>query len=99
MRALRLSAWCLPPLAAVVLAWSRVPLPGLCLWSRLFGMRCPGCGMAHAAMSLLRGDPGGAWSHAPMALVALPLVAGLYLRWGFRLAFPPLRDGIPPRRE
>jgi len=88
MRVLRLSAWSLPPIVAVALAWWRIPLPGLCLWSHLFGVRCPGCGMTHAAMSLLRGDPREAWAHAPMAFFVLPLVTGLYLRWGIRLAFP-----------
>jgi hypothetical protein len=46
-------------------------LPGLCLFHRLTGWPCPGCGMGHAGLRLLAGDPVGAWHCHPFVFVLL----------------------------
>lgn len=59
--------------------------PPLCMWSRFFHIRCPGCGLTHAALDLCRLDFSGAWRHNPLSWVVVPLVGFLYLRWGWRM--------------
>jgi len=36
-------------------------VPELCLWRRLLGLNCPGCGMTRSFVSLAHGDLAGAW--------------------------------------
>jgi hypothetical protein len=56
-------------------------LPSLCLIKSIFGVECPGCGMTRALSYLLHGDlPGGLHSN-PLALIVLPLLGFLWLRF------------------
>ncbi len=47
-----------------------------CLISRLIGRPCPGCGLTHAALSLLRLDFREAWARNPLIAIVAP--AGAY---------------------
>lgn len=45
----------------------------------VFGIRCPGCGMTHALVALLRGDVRRAMQFNPFVLVLVPLlILGLF---------------------
>lgn len=48
-------------------------LPGLCVFHRVTGWPCPGCGMGHAGLRLLAGDAVGAWHCHPFVFVVVPL--------------------------
>ncbi len=48
-------------------------LPGLCLFRRVTAWSCPGCGMGHAGLRLLAGDPVGAWHCHPFVFVVVVL--------------------------
>ena len=56
-------------------------LPSLCLIKSIFGVECPGCGMARALAYLLHGDLPGALQSNPLALMVLPLLGFLWLRF------------------
>ncbi|WP_425555543.1 DUF2752 domain-containing protein [Kitasatospora kazusensis] len=76
--------------------WSRDPhLPGqalpFCPWRRLTGLQCPGCGGTRMAYDLLHGHLTAAWHDNAALLMALPLLAALYLDW--------LRHGLAGRRR
>ncbi|MGW4895235.1 DUF2752 domain-containing protein [Kitasatospora sp. NPDC004240] len=82
-------------LAGSAYLWSRDPhLPGqllpFCVWRRVTGLECPGCGGTRMAYDLLHGDLAAAWRDNAVLLLALPLVALLYLTW--------LRHGLAGRR-
>lgn len=52
-----------------------------CPMNRLFGLRCPFCGMTSAHLSFLRGDFSGALAHHPLFFLGLPIVwGGVHLR-------------------
>ena len=51
-----------------------------CLFHRLTGWNCPGCGATRAAHELLRGHWGAAFHDNALLLAALPLLAGLAVR-------------------
>jgi hypothetical protein len=71
-------------------------LPG-CLFHRMTGLDCPGCGMTRAAHATLHGDLAAAFRFNPLGMVLLPLamigigleiagwVRGKPLAWAFRL--------------
>ena len=48
-----------------------------CPSRRFLGARCPGCGIGHATLALLRGDWKAAYRRNPLAFIALPLLV-----WG-----------------
>jgi len=82
---LHLAAWlALPAGLLAVLAFEAHP-PILCLWTRIFGLHCPGCGLHHAAFQLVRGRFHDAWSANPLVYAVLPLLAFLYARHLLRL--------------
>jgi hypothetical protein len=56
-------------------------LPSLCLIKTIFGVECPGCGMTRALAYLLHGDLPGALHSNPLALIVLPLLGFLWLRF------------------
>lgn len=82
--------------ASIVLAWwytretgVRVPL---CVFRRVTGMPCPGCGGTRCVMSLLGGDPAAAVAFNPLltaALVAGPLWLGWRMLRGPGSPWPP----------
>lgn len=43
-----------------------------CLFHKLTGLLCPGCGVSRMCLSLLRLDFAGAWQYNPMILCLLP---------------------------
>ena len=51
------------------------PLPGLCVFRRVVGVDCPGCGLTRSFVSLANGDLAGAWKYNPAVLFAFPLIA------------------------
>ncbi len=54
-----------------------------CVFRLVTGLLCPGCGMTHACLDLLRLDFAGAWHDNPLSLTALPvLLAWLVVQWG-----------------
>lgn len=56
-------------------AWLYAPYaasgPVLCLWRRILGVRCPGCGLTRAICRLVRGDPAGAVAANPLVIVVV----------------------------
>ena len=52
-----------------------------CLFYRLFGIICPGCGMTRALFSCLRLDFAAAWRYHPMVF-SLPYLALAFLKDG-----------------
>ena len=78
-------------LAALLLAVCSVLLlwglgGGLCIFSRITGYPCPGCGMTRAVLAVLRGDLRAAFSFHPL-WVTLPAVALLLLHAVFPRTF------------
>ena len=51
-----------------------------CWFHETTGLLCPGCGSTRALHALLHGEWGRAWSLNPLAVIALPAVAGLGVR-------------------
>ena len=45
-----------------------------CLFRLVTGYRCPGCGMTHAAMALIHGQPKTAFRENPLSLTVVPLL-------------------------
>ncbi|MFG2823558.1 DUF2752 domain-containing protein [Kitasatospora sp. NPDC048365] len=81
-------------LAGAAYLYGRDPhLPGqwlpFCPWRRITGLQCPGCGGTRMTYDLLHGDLATAWHDNAALLLALPLVALLYLTW--------LRHGLAGR--
>ncbi len=64
-----------------------------CLFHRLTGLDCPGCGGLRAMHQLLHGHVGQAFYLNALVVLGLPLVAGLAAREMWRWA----RGGPPPR--
>jgi len=46
-------------------------LPTLCLWKRLTGFECYGCGMGRALIAAFNGDFAGAWHQHRLVFVAI----------------------------
>lgn len=69
---------------ALVLLYLRDPhVPGsygICP-SLAFGFACPGCGGLRATNELLHGDLAAAWSYNPLAVLLLPAVVAILVRW------------------
>ena len=66
----------LAAIAAVVCAWAYLGI--YCLFVRLFGIPCPGCGMTRAYLALLRLDVTGAFEMHPM-FWSVPILVLFYL--------------------
>lgn len=49
-------------------------VPSLCVFHRITGLDCPGCGMTRAFLRLLHGDWRGAWAFNPWSLPLLGFV-------------------------
>lgn len=57
-----------------------------CLFRAATGLMCPGCGVSHMCLALLRLDLADAWAANPGLLAVLPLLAVLVLRLLVRYA-------------
>ena len=55
-----------------------------CPLHRLTGWLCPGCGSLRAIHELLHGNVVAAFRLNALLVVALPVLAGLAVRWGYR---------------
>lgn len=49
-----------------------------CLFRKITGYMCPGCGMTHAIASILTGDIKAAWNYNELSITIVPIVC-LYL--------------------
>ena len=49
-------------------------LPSLCLWQRLLGGPCPGCGLSRGLVALAHGDVGLAWRLNPGGLLVFSIL-------------------------
>ncbi|MCI0361992.1 MAG: DUF2752 domain-containing protein [Planctomycetaceae bacterium] len=73
-----------------------VPLPELCMFRRLTGLGCPGCGMTRCFISLAHGDLRMAWHYNPAGPL---LFAMLAFQIPFRLVqLARIRSGRPELR-
>lgn len=54
---------------------------GICPSLAVLGVWCPGCGGLRAVHELTGGDVAAAFELNPLAVLALPVVAGLWLLW------------------
>jgi hypothetical protein len=86
-------------IAALVLALGAIlpvarPLPfDLCLWHRLTGLRCLGCGLTRSICQLMHGDWVGSFAMHPAGpLVALALAGVIVVRATEAIAGAPLRE-------
>ena len=99
---LKLAALLAVPVALLAVPTSALDAaPTLCLWRRLFGIECWGCGITRAVSSAFHGEWARAWQYNRLVVVVLPLSAFL---WG-RLVLRQWRDirragpGRGPARE
>ena len=53
--------------------------PDICLFTRLSGYHCPGCGMTRACMHMIHFDFVGAWQYNKMSYIVFPILCGLLL--------------------
>jgi hypothetical protein len=58
----------------VVVAYLDIPLPDVCLYQRILGHPCPGCGLTRSVVSLAHGDLPAAWSYNPAGLLVFAVV-------------------------
>jgi Protein of unknown function (DUF2752) len=45
-----------------------------CLWTAVFGVHCPGCGLTTATINIARLDFAGAWEANKFAFIVLPAI-------------------------
>lgn len=64
----------------------------LCIFRRVTGMSCPGCGLTRACAKLLKGDPTASAHLHPLGGLIMAQVAVGWVLWGWRLwrRSPPL---------
>jgi hypothetical protein len=67
-------------LVAVVLAmFTKIDIAIPCLFTKLTGTECPGCGMTRATMSIMKFDFERAWHFNKLSFVILPILVTLIL--------------------
>ena len=59
----------------VIVPGLNLPLPDSCLYRRLVGTGCPGCGLTRCFIALMDGDWGTAWSYNPAGYLVFVLIA------------------------
>lgn len=75
---------------AIPLALALLPLdalqrfPDVCLWQRLFGIECWGCGMTRAIASALKGEFAAAVAFNWRVVIVFPLLAAITARFLWR---------------
>lgn len=67
--------------------------PSLCVYRRVLGIECPGCGMTRAFSHFAHGHITQGLAYNKLAAVAFPLAAGIWAIWAVRLA-KEIRGGI-----
>lgn len=88
---------CRIAVAAVLLALAAIPpawltaAPSVCMFKRLFGIECLGCGMTRALCATLHGDLAAALANNRLVVAWLPLLAGFVVFPVFRAAIGLLR--------
>ncbi len=83
-------------LVLFVLDPARSRIYPVCLFHRVTGLLCPGCGGLRAAHQLLHGHLRAAYDYNPLAVISLPLGAAWWLWWKLRArAGRPVR-ALPP---
>ena len=78
------------------------PLPELCMFRRMTGTGCPGCGMTRCFISLAHGDWRSAWHYNPagpllFAILAFQIPFRLVQLYRIRRGLPELRTGWLPQ--
>jgi hypothetical protein len=71
---------------------------GVCPVYALTGRYCAGCGVLRATRDLLVGDVPGAWGMNPLWVLAVPLLAALWVRWLVRTLGTGRPAAAPPAR-
>ncbi|MDR0789189.1 MAG: DUF2752 domain-containing protein [Bacteroidales bacterium] len=57
----------------------------VCLFQNIFGVKCWGCGITRAVLSVLHLDFAAAWQYNELVVIVFPLLAYLWLRALVRL--------------
>ncbi len=78
------------------------PLPELCMFRRMTGTECPGCGMTRSFISLAHGDVRAAWHYNPagpllFAILAFQIPYRLVQLYRIRRGLAELRTGWWPQ--
>jgi Protein of unknown function (DUF2752) len=86
----------------VLVPFFGAPLPELCMFKRMTGMGCPGCGMTRCFISLAHGDLRAAWRYNPagpllFAMLAFQIPFRLVQLIRIRRGWPELRMGWWPQ--
>lgn len=80
-RKARIVGYLLLPLAFWLIPTTRIEAgPSLCLFRRIFGRPCPGCGMTRALSCAVHGHPRRAIAHNSRIVVVLPLLLWVWAR-------------------
>ena len=58
--------------------------PTVCLWKRVFGVGCLGCGMTRAVSCALHGDFARALDHNALVVAVLPLLCWCWCKYALR---------------
>lgn len=66
---------------AGALTANRAAAPALCVFRRVTGIPCPGCGLVRAAGLLLRGEISAAFAVNPLGALALAVAPPVALAW------------------
>ncbi|PWD49601.1 DUF2752 domain-containing protein [Serinibacter arcticus] len=86
--------------AALTVLAVRDPLtPGhypTCPFLSLTGLACPGCGSMRALYHLTQGDVAAMWAYNPLAVLAVVLLAGIWVAWVVRLVRGRERTRVAP---
>ena len=73
----------------LIAAWFYFPYcqtgPTLCIWKKLFGLRCPGCGLTRGVCFLVHGRWAEAISFNPLSLLAVGILAFNALRGAYEI--------------
>ena len=63
----------------IFLPLSIIESGSICVYSNLFGVRCPGCGITRATANLLRGNFIRAWEYNKLGVMLFPVLFGIMI--------------------